>query len=358
MAEEYEYEAILFRMLSKVPDDVDKREGSIIYQTVSPCAFELAAAYYMLGYMFNLCFADTSEGEWLDRVVADFGITRRTATNSIRQINTLDSSGVALDVPIGSKFGINELTFTLTEKIAPGQFKAVCDQAGTQGDVYSGPVLPLDNINGLGSANLVSTPLIPATDTETDDALRERFYQYVRQAAFGGNIADYEQKTLAVEGVGSVKVFTAVNQGAGNVGIVIGDDNGNKATQTLIDKVQALMGTDGNGIAPIGHTVTVCTSTDLTVDVSAAIKLKTGTSFEAVKPIVVQTITDYINNIGFKDTIVFYAKLVAAILNCHDSIVDVGTVTMNSASANIVLTKTFANYQVPILGAVTVTEVS
>jgi uncharacterized phage protein gp47/JayE len=358
LAEEYEYEAILSRMLSKVPDDVDKREGSIIYQTLSPCAFELAAAYYMLGYMFNLCFADTSEGEWLDRVVSDFGITRRAATNSIRQINTFDSSGKALDVPMGSKFGINELTFTLTEKIAAGQFKAVCSQTGTQGDVYSGAVLPIDNINGLGSATLVSTPLIPAADTETDDALRTRFYLYVRQAAFGGNIADYEQKTLAVEGVGSVKVFTAVDQGAGNVGVVIGDDNGDKATKMLIDKVQALMGTNGNGIAPIGHTVTVCTSTDLTVSVSAAIKLKIGASFEAVKPVVTKTITDYINNIGFNDTTVFYAKLVAAILNCHDSIVDVGTVAMNGSSSNITLTKTVSNYQVPVLGTVTVTQVT
>lgn len=143
---------------------------------------------------------------------------------------------------------------------------------------------------------------------------------------------------------------------AGHVGLIIGDDNGNKATQTLIDEVQALMGTSGEGIAPIGHTVTVSTSTDFTINVAAGIKLKTGTSFAVVQPVVVETITNYINSIGFNDTTVFYAKLVAAILNAHESIIDVGTVTMNGVSTNLSLTKTYASYQVPVLGTVTVTN--
>lgn len=357
MSENYEYESYLHEMLDMQPSDVDKREGSVIYNTCSAAAFMLAQQTYMIGYLMNLLFADTAEGEWLDRVANDFGITRDSATYALRQINTFDSSSVAMDVDIGSKFAINGLTFTIAEKIATGQFKASCDQPGTQGNAYSGTVLPIDNINGLGSAALVSTPLIPATDEETDDAYRARFYQYARQSAYGGNVADYEQKTLAISGVGAVKVFTAVDMTAGHVGLTIGDDNGNKATQTLIDEVQALMGTDGNGIAPIGHTVTVGTSTDLTVDVAAEIKIKTGASFDIIQPIVISTITDYINNIGFTDETVFYAKLVAAILNCSGSIMDVGTVTMNSVSTNLALTKAFAAYQVPVLGTVTVTEV-
>jgi len=345
-------------MLDRVPETVDKREGSIIYDAISPAAFIIAQQNYMIGYMFNLLYPDTAEDDWLDRVCDNFGITREAATYSLRQINTFDSSAVAMNVPIGSKFGINELTFTITESIATGQFKATCDQLGAQGNVYSGTILPVDNVNGLGSVILVSTPLVPATDVESDDVLRARFYKYVRQAAFGGNIADYEEKTLAVTGVGSVKVFNATTMGIGNVGIVIGDDNGNKATTTLVSTVQALMGVDGSGIAPIGHTVTVGTSTDLTVNVAAGVKIKSGSSFAVIQPIVVQTITDYINNVDFNDATVFYAKLVAAILNCHASIMDVGTVTMNSTSTNLSLTKTFANYQVPVLGTVSVTQVT
>lgn len=356
MAEVYEYESLLQSMLDLVPDTLDKREGSVIYQTLAPTAYLIAQQSFMLAYMTDLLFADTAVEQWLDRVTSDFGVDRMPATYSVRQINTFDADSNPMDVPIGTKFGINELTFTTTEKIATGQFKATCDQIGAQGNLYSGTILPVDNVNGLGSATLVLNPLIPSTNAETDESLRARFYEYARQSPYGGNIADYEQKTLAIPGVGEVKVFTAVDMSAGHVGLIIGDDNGNKATQTLIDEVQALMGTSGEGIAPIGHTVTVSTSTDFTINVAAGIKLKTGTSFAVVQPVVVETITNYINSIGFNDTTVFYAKLVAAILNAHESIIDVGTVTMNGVSTNLSLTKTYASYQVPVLGTVTVTN--
>ena len=263
--------------------------------------------------MFQLLFADTAEGEWLDRVCCDFGLERKAATYAVRQINTFDSSGAAMDVPLGSRFQIEDVSFTLTEKIAAGQYKATCEQTGTAGNLYSGTILPADNINGLGSAELVSTPLTAARDDESDDDYRTRFYEAARQSAFGGNIANYEEKVLAINGIGAVKVFPAHLMGtAGQVGLVIGDTQGNTASAAKVAEVQSLMGTDGDGIAPIGHTVTVKTSTDLEVNVAAAVKIKTGSSFSVVQPIVVQAITDYINSVGFTDETVYYAKLQAA----------------------------------------------
>ena len=45
MYEDITYDTILKRMLSRVPSDVDKREGSIIYDAIAPCAFELTLLY-------------------------------------------------------------------------------------------------------------------------------------------------------------------------------------------------------------------------------------------------------------------------------------------------------------------------
>lgn len=354
---EYDRDAILTRMLAAVPDDIDKREGSIIYNTLAPTATALAESYYMFAFMQNLMYADTAEGDWLDRVCSDFGIDREKATKAVRQINTFNESGQAVDIPLGSRFAIEDVTFLLSEKLATGQYKAVCEQAGIRGNFYSGAILPVDNINGLGSAVLISAPLIPARDKESDESLYARLYISTRQKPYGGNISDYEQKVLAIDGVGAVKVFNAVEMGAGKVGIVIGDEQGNTATPTLVDKVQQLIGVDGTGIAPIGHTVTVMTSTDLTINIVAEIKLKTGASFEIVKPVVTLAIQDYINGVAFTDPTVFYAKLVATVLNAHEAILDVGTVTMNGVSANIALEKTYTTYQVPVIGTVTVTEV-
>ena len=69
MAENYEYKEILSEMLAEVPDDLDKREGSIIYNTLAPAAVLIAQQNYQLGYLFNLLFADTATDIWLDRVV-------------------------------------------------------------------------------------------------------------------------------------------------------------------------------------------------------------------------------------------------------------------------------------------------
>lgn len=355
----YDYEYFLQEMLAKIPDDLDKRENGPIYAALAPCAYLCAQQAYMLAYMMQLIFADTAEAEWLDRVCHDFGVDRKLATNAVRQINTFDSAGAALDIPIGTRFQIEDVSFATTEKIATGQFKAACEQTGTSGNLYSGAILPVDNINGLGSASMVSTPLISARDDETDDDLRTRFYETVRQSPYGGNIADYEEKTLAVNGVGAVEVFPAHLMGtAGAVGIVIGNTSGRTASSELVTTVQTLMGVDGSGIAPIGHTVTVETSTDLTVNVSAQIKIKAGSSFSTIQPVVVTAITNYLNAVGFKDPTIFYAKLQAAILDCHPDIMDIGTVTINGTSANLALSKTFASYQVPAVGTITVSQVT
>ena len=359
MAESYEYASLLQEMLAQVPDTLDKREGSVIYNTLAPCAFLCAQQAYMIAYLMSLLYGDTAEEEWLDRVWHDFGIDRRAATCAVRQINIYDSAAASMDVPLGSRFRINDISFSATERIATGQFRATCEQLGTAGNLYSGTILPVDNINGLGSATLEATPLVAARDDETDDDYRARAYQTVQRSPYGGNIADYEEKAQAIDGVGAVRVFPAHEMGAaGQVGIVIGDTQGRTASQSLVDTVQALMGTDGDGIAPIGHTVTVKTSTDLAVDVAAAVQIKTGSSFSVIQPIVVQAITDYINAVGFTDSTIFYAKLQAAILDSHADIVDIGAVTINGVSQNLALEKTFANYQVPVVGTITVTEVT
>ena len=45
MYENVTYEDILQRMLDRVPDSMDKREGSIIYDALAPAAVELQLMY-------------------------------------------------------------------------------------------------------------------------------------------------------------------------------------------------------------------------------------------------------------------------------------------------------------------------
>lgn len=361
IAENIEFDSYLKQMLDQIPDNLDKREDGPIYTVLAPVAFLLAEQNYMLAYLTNLLYPDTAEGEWLDRILQDFGITRDAATYSLREIHTFDGDGNPLDVPIGSLFAIEDIAFKVTEKIDTGKFKAACEQSGTKGNDVIGTILPTDNITGLGNAVLTDQPLIPARDEETDDDLRARFFYAVQRVAFGGNIADYETKAMEIDGVGAVKVFPSSSFNPaepGRVGIVIGDEQGKTATTELVNKVSAEMGVDGDGIAPIGHTVTVATSHDLSINVRASIKLRTGTSFDIVKPVVDESIRLYIDSIEFTDETIFLAKLMANILNCDPSIMDVTSVTINGIAGNLALNKTYAGYQVPVIGTITVTEVT
>ena len=54
MFEDMTFENILNDMLSRVPNDVDKREGSIIYDALAPCAYHLAQTYFQLRHYMDL----------------------------------------------------------------------------------------------------------------------------------------------------------------------------------------------------------------------------------------------------------------------------------------------------------------
>lgn len=356
MAEEYGFEEILKAMLSRVPDTVDKREGSIIYDALAPTAYMLSVQNFMLANLSDMLFADTAEGEWLERVVKDFGIEREQASCAVRRIVCRGKDGEYISVPVGSRFVINGIYFSVSEQLPDGSCKAVCEQEGSEGNKHSGTVVPVDNISELATAQLEAEPLIAARDIESDDELRERFYRSVRESPFGGNRDDYRQKALSIDGIGACVVFAASDgMGAGNVGLIVGDEQCRPAGEILLQEVRDMFGQDGNGLAPIGHTVSVKTAEELTINVDVIIRLKSGNSAEVISDYVEEAAEKYISSIGFETQTVFYSKLMAEILNSHEAILD-AELTVNGETSNITLQKNFESYQVPVCGRVTVSE--
>ena len=53
MFEQFNYDYFMQSMLANVPDDLDKREGSVIWDALAPAALELDTAYMFLLDMFN-----------------------------------------------------------------------------------------------------------------------------------------------------------------------------------------------------------------------------------------------------------------------------------------------------------------
>ena len=67
----------------RVSDDLDKREGSIIYDALAPAAWEMASIYRLLFSAYDEAFISTATGVSLDRRVEEMGITRRDATKAV-----------------------------------------------------------------------------------------------------------------------------------------------------------------------------------------------------------------------------------------------------------------------------------
>ena len=77
------YEEILERMLARVSDKFDKREGSVIFDTHSPTAIELQLLYVELNTLIAEAYGDSASREFLIRRCKERGITPYEATKAI-----------------------------------------------------------------------------------------------------------------------------------------------------------------------------------------------------------------------------------------------------------------------------------
>ncbi len=328
------YENILNSMLESVTSDVDKREGSIIYDALAPCAYELAQNYFMLNNFIDLVFSDTAVGEYLDRKVADFGLSRKQATKAIRKITT-DKV-----VDIGTRWAIEAVTYKIIELITTGQYKAECEQYGDIGNTYTGALQSIDNVSGV-TANLTDI-IATGQDEETDENLRIRFYNRVQMPATSGNAYHYRQWALEVEGVGDCKVYPLWD-GPGTVKVLIVD-----SSRDIDSTLKPLVFEHIETVRPIGATVTVDSPTTKIVSATATITLDGSKTSQEVLNAFTAKLSDYLNSTVFKTYSISYA-MIGSLLLTTEGVSDYENLLINGATANI----TIADTEIPVMGTVT-----
>lgn len=345
------FEVIMKRLLERIPNNMDKREGSIIYDALAPAAIELALLYIEFGIIENESYADTASREYLIKRAAERGIIPYAATYAVVEGQF---SPTTINIPIGSRFNCDNLNYVVTKKVADGIYQLQCETLGVEGNVSSSTLIPIDYISGLETAEITSV-LVPGEDEEETESLRQRYFDSFNTTAFGGNKTDYIQKTNAIEGVGSTKV-TPVWNGGGTVLLTILDSNFDKATDTLISIVQneidPTKDATGLGIAPIGHVVTVNTADEVTINISATFTFDTSYTFSNLKTQIEDVIKEYLLDIrkdwaNNDESLVRIRQIETKILNI-EGIIDIYNTKINDSTSNFTLTK----YQIPIFGGV------
>lgn len=260
-------------MLDNVPDDLDKREGSIIYDAIAPAAMVSAQQSLSLAEILRQTYIKTAQGEFLDYRAVEHGTSRYAATNTEVKARFNDDNGKPINVEVGDRFASiaeSPIFYTVIKANDDGTAEMQVEEAGTSANSYLGQVLPVTPNDNLAWAEIIEIT-IPARDAENDEHLRTRLLNNNSWVAYGGNVADYLDMTSKISDVGATQVYP-VWDGPGTVKLVILNNDLMPASQTLIKKVKEEIDpeestTQGYGLAPIDHRVTVTTVETLTVNV-------------------------------------------------------------------------------------------
>lgn len=393
MYENMTYEALLKRALARVPTGIDKREGSMVMNGVAPSMAEIAQLYIGLDFVFTATYLATAPREYLIKRAADRNMAPYPASAAVFRAE------FNIEVPEGTRFSCEDLNFVVTgpaiEEDPPDEWVAqrvTCETAGAAANSYSGTLIPIEYVNGLTHAELVSV-LIPGDDDEETEVFRKRVLDSFHSLAFGGNQADYVEKVTAMDGVKAVKVhpvwnsdiepaslipdetvqawytntiatltgsaaqwLTAVYTAAlnkkltvgGTVKLVLMASNNAAPTETLIDTVQTAVDPtqnagEGLGLAPIGHVVNVTGVAPESVNITLNLTYATGWNWDAVKSYVESVIDEYFEELAgtwaSSDYLtVRISQIESRILSgCAAMITDIGGTKINGKEENLVL---------------------
>ncbi|HAF97069.1 baseplate J/gp47 family protein [Paenibacillus sp. FSL K6-1566] len=351
MYEDQTYEAILERMLGRVPDGLDKREGSIIFDALAPAAAELAQAYIELSSSMNFKFAATASGEFLDRSIAWSGLTRKQATKARLRGRFIGEQNLPAEVPIGSRFSLDALNYTVIDRLDAGEYMLECETVGKEGNRRFGTLLPLEYIEGLVKAELLEL-LAPGEDTESDEALYDRYREKISRPVTSANRNQYELWAREQAGVGKAKAFPLWD-GPGTVKVVLLDNEMRSPAPSIVEAVQQYidptMDGMGEGAAPVGSVVTVTGAVEVPVNIEVQVTLLDGAGLDGVQQAIEQGVRQYLKDLAMTDPLVRYNRIANVILDIPE-VIDYEVLTVNGGTESVLIEPE----AVAVLGTVTV----
>lgn len=361
------FENVLERNLDRIPDEFDKREGSVIYDAIAPMAIEISLLYSYLDFLFKNAFGDTANRYWLIERAKERGIEPYKATKAVI-IGRFDAK-----LNIGDRFFIDDIYYTVSkfQKEEKGLFfyELICNEEGSIGNIEGGKLTPTKTIRSLNLAEIYKLAILGEDEEDTED-FRERYFETIKSIAYGGNIDDYRKKVKAIDGVGLVKVIPVWN-GGGTVKLIITDSEFKEPTSELISKVQEIIDPipfhkKGVGVAPIGHYVTVVGAKPRKINITCEILKSRDSNLEEIKREIKSDVEEYfklqrkkwatyekVDSSIYVENDIRLAKITSIVLNVAD-VIDYETIKFTDTDKKIF---ELSEDEFPFLGDVIVTEV-
>ena len=350
--EDFTYEVIYQRMMDRVRakyPNLDRREGSIIFNALAPAAMELAIMYTEIDNTRKESFVPTASREYKLLGCKDIGmdVSVFEATYGVHK------GAFDVEVELGSRWNCELFNYTVTEYIGLNdgyhEYKLTCETIGTTPNNQTGVLTPITDMpNGLTHSMLVEC-LVEGENESTDEEINKAYDEYTNNEYADGNKAQYKRWCNEYEGVGNSKVFALWN-GANTVKVSILSASNNKASDELIAEFQEYLDPNvtgmGDGVAPIGAFVTVATATEVPLNISANVQLAPG-YIEENTDLITNAINQYFSSISYVKNQVSYMTLGATILDakCVESI---NNLKINDGTSDIIL----GDEEIPVLGTV------
>lgn len=361
------FENVLERNLDRIPDEFDKREGSVIYDAIAPMAIEISLLYSYLDFLFKNAFGDTANRYWLIERAKERGIEPYKATKAVI-IGRFDAK-----LNIGDRFFIDDIYYTVSKLQKEEKelffYELICNEEGSIGNIEGGKLTPTRTISNLNLAEIYKLAILGEDEEGTED-FRQRYFETIKSIAYGGNIDDYRKKVKDIDGVGLVKVIPVWN-GGGTVKLIITDSEFKEPTSELISKVQEIIDPipfhqKGVGIAPIGHYVTVVGAKLKKINITCEILKSRDSNLEEIKREVKSNIEEYfkgqrekwgtyekVDSNIYVENDIRLAKITSIVLNVAD-VIDYETIKFTDTDKKIF---ELSEDELPVLGDVIVTEV-
>lgn len=334
-----------FSQLAK-EKNIDITEGSLFFNAVKPVSLDQAERdQYKRIELFKLMWPDWSYGIWLEMLGEASGTTPKkqpTHSEGVLKIQGVPGTLIPIDFIFATRsvgenpsilFKANQSVTVDSTGIVNINIKAV--EAGTKGNVGVGTItlmsVPMNGIISITNEQ----PTTGGTDLEDEESFRLRVLNANQQEKLSGADSDYIRWAEGVDGAGKAYVIPEWN-GAGTVKVVVIDANGFPANQTIIDRVQQFIAPPGlnrEGMAPVGHRVTVVAPQLKTVNYSFSWELSPDVNEEETIINFKKALNEYYMEIGVGGTI--HYNRVGALLISLEGVINYNNLTINAGAADI-----------------------
>lgn len=306
-------EQIKDRMLGRIPEEWRKEPGDFMYDAVAPTPLEIQQLQVNQDYILRNSFAQYAEGEYLDLLLLEAGLERRTpATPNKRTLLVTAEAGVTLhEGHIASAIILdddgNPIEYTVDQRVdffetGTLEVNITCNLPGEIGNLATGSeFILLPSIPGIRSIEDNGTYELGYAE-ESDAQAWERYLFKQSNEDTGGNKNDYVRWATDMELVGRAKCIPRWD-GNGTVKVLITGTDYRPALPQLVETVQNELDPGstglGEGKAPLGAAVTVATPNAVTIAVEATVLLQNNASLEDVKQKFEDRLESYITSLVF-----------------------------------------------------------